>query len=168
MQGAYGSSQMFSEGLDSFSTTNGHFSQQEESCIASQNADSSGFQGLDEALLDHDEIGEGPSLLGDELLPQLEAFVQEETSNRSWANAGHDEKTQEEAVEDEEEEDMDFEHSLPCYESQVRSTEVQYMVLTQLLLLGENKQGLMKGQGQAFLGKKCFRFTAMWRSVNLS
>uniref|UniRef100_A0AAR2JK17 DNA helicase n=1 Tax=Pygocentrus nattereri TaxID=42514 RepID=A0AAR2JK17_PYGNA len=117
-QDAYGSAQMFSEGLDSFSTTNGRFSQQEE------DAHSSGFQDLDETLLEHQHegiegIGEGHDLLEDELLPQLEAFVQEETSSRSWTNTGQDEKPQEETVEDK---DMAFERSLlSCYESQVRS-----------------------------------------------
>ncbi|XP_017548689.1 chromodomain-helicase-DNA-binding protein 9 isoform X2 [Pygocentrus nattereri] len=114
-QDAYGSAQMFSEGLDSFSTTNGRFSQQEE------DAHSSGFQDLDETLLEHQHegiegIGEGHDLLEDELLPQLEAFVQEETSSRSWTNTGQDEKPQEETVEDK---DMAFERSLlSCYESQ--------------------------------------------------
>ncbi|KAI4874998.1 hypothetical protein NFI96_003222 [Prochilodus magdalenae] len=118
-QDAYGSSQMFSDGLDSFSTTNGRFSQQEE------DAHGGGFQGLDETLLDHQHgviegIGEGHDLLEDELLPQLEAFVQEETSGRSWADTRPDEKPQEEAVAEKEEEDMAFEHSLPlCYELQL-------------------------------------------------
>ncbi|XP_066511346.1 chromodomain-helicase-DNA-binding protein 9-like isoform X2 [Hoplias malabaricus] len=114
-QDAYGS-QMFSEGLDSFSTTNGHFSQPEHNCTTSQNASSSGFQGLDETLLDHqhggiEEIVEGHNLLGDELLPHLEAFVQEETFSRSWTNTRHDEKLQVEAVEHEE--GIPLEHSLP-------------------------------------------------------
>ncbi|KAL7833661.1 hypothetical protein AOLI_G00286210 [Acnodon oligacanthus] len=115
-QDVYSSAQMFSEGLDSFSTTNGRFSQQEE------DAQSSGFRDLDETLLEHhhegiEGIGEGHDLLEDELLPQLEAFVQEETSSRSWTNTGQDEKPQEEAVEDK---DMAFEHSLlSCYEPQI-------------------------------------------------
>ncbi|XP_076856036.1 chromodomain-helicase-DNA-binding protein 9 isoform X2 [Brachyhypopomus gauderio] len=119
-QDAYGTSDMFSEGLDSFATANGHFSQTDESC-ANQSVNSSGFQGLAEALLDHQHggiegIGDGSVLLGDELLPQLEAFVQEETSRRSWTNTRQVEEPNEE---DEKREDMAYEDSLSlCYESQ--------------------------------------------------
>ncbi|XP_035376799.1 chromodomain-helicase-DNA-binding protein 9 isoform X3 [Electrophorus electricus] len=120
----YGTAEMFSEGLNSFAGANGHFSQPNKGCD-NQGVTSGGFQGLAEALLDHphggiEGLGDGHDLLGDELLPQLEAFVQEETSNRSWSNARPGEDPNEEPEDDEErEEDMAYEEALSlCYESQ--------------------------------------------------
>lgn len=53
---------------------------------------SNGFQALEEVLLGEQhghrlDLGEAPDLLGDELLPQLEALDQEESSNHSWVNS---------------------------------------------------------------------------------
>lgn len=124
VQDAYGASEMFSEGLSSFSTTNGPFSHEMEN---SHRVSSSGFQGLDEvSLLDHQHrgigaIGERHNILEEELLPELEAFVQEETSG--WNDTGHDEEPRGKTINDSEgEEDVDFKDSLTLrYKAQVRS-----------------------------------------------
>lgn len=121
VQDAYGASEMFSEGLASFSATNGPFSHEIEN---SHSVSGGGFQGLDEvSLLDHQHGGieaivEGHNILEEELLPELEAFVQEETS--SWDNTRHDGRR---AVNDSEaEEEMDFKESLTLlYKAQVSS-----------------------------------------------
>lgn len=131
VQDAYGASEMFSEGLASFSTANGPFVHEMEN---SHSVSGTGFQGLDEvSLLDHRHggigaIGEGHNILEEELLPELEAFVQEETS--SWNNTRHDEDPQRKAVNDSEgEEDMDFKDSLTLsYKAQVSS--ISYCILT--------------------------------------
>ncbi|XP_049327358.1 chromodomain-helicase-DNA-binding protein 9 isoform X4 [Astyanax mexicanus] len=125
-QDTYGSSQMFSEALDSFPATNGYLSQQDENRATNPSGSScSGFQGLDETLMDHqsediDRIAEGHDLLGDELLPQLEAFVHEETSSRSWTSTKQDKTAEEEGVKrdtikKEPGDNLAFERSLPSY-----------------------------------------------------
>lgn len=121
VQDAYGASEIFSEGLASFSTTNGPFSHEIEN---SHSVSGGGFQGLDEvSLLDHQHggigaIGEGHNILEDELLPELEAFVQEETS--SWDNRRHDEEPRRKAVNDSEAE-KDMESLTLLYKAQVSS-----------------------------------------------
>lgn len=121
-QDAYGASEMFSDGLASFSTTSGPFSHEIEN---SHSVGGSEFQGLDEvSLLDDQhggigEIGEGHNILEEELLPELEAFVQEETSG--WNNTRHVEELRRKAVNDSEE-DVDFKDSQTLrYKAQVRS-----------------------------------------------
>lgn len=124
VQNAYGGSEMFSEGLASFSTANGPFSNEMDN---NHGVSGSGFQGLDEvSLLDHQHggigaIGEGHNILEEELLPELEAFVQEETAG--WNNTRHDEETRGKAVNHlEREKNMDFKDSLTLhYAAQVRS-----------------------------------------------
>lgn len=131
VQDAYGASEMFSEGLASFSATNGPFSHEIEN---SHSVSGSGFQGLDEvSLLDHQHggigaIGEGHNILEDELLPELEAFVQEETS--SWNNARHGEEPRAKAVNDSGgKEEVDFKESLTLrYKAQVRSVVLVFML----------------------------------------
>lgn len=131
VQDVYGASEMFSGSLASFSTTNGPFSHEIEN---NHRVSGGGFQGLDEvSLLDHQhggigEIGEGHNILEDELLPELEAFVQEETS--SWGNTRHDGELQRKSVNGSEgEEDVDFKGSLTLrYKAQVSSLKLIFLL----------------------------------------
>lgn len=129
VQDAYGASGMFSEGLATFSTTNGLFSHEMGN---SHSVSGSGFQGLDEvSLLDHQRggigaMGEGHNILEEELLPELEAFVQEETSG--WDNTRHDEEPRRKAVKDSEgEENVDFKDAL-TYKTQVSSSLLTFIL----------------------------------------
>lgn len=123
-QDAYGAPEMFSGGLASFSSANGPFLHETQN---SHSVSGSGFQGLhDVSLLDHQHggigaIGEGHNILEEELLPELEAFVQEETSG--WNNVRHNEEPRGKAVNYfQEEEDLAFKGSLTLrYKAQVRS-----------------------------------------------
>lgn len=121
---AYGASGMFSEGLASYSTTNGPFLHETEN---SHSVSGSGFQSLDEvSLLDHQHggigaIGEGHNILEEELLPELEAFVQEEAS--SWDNTRRGEEPRGKVGNDRDrEEAVEFKDLLTLrYKVQVRS-----------------------------------------------
>ncbi|GAA6096265.1 chromodomain-helicase-DNA-binding protein 9 isoform X1 [Tachysurus ichikawai] len=117
VQDAYGAPEIFSEGLASFSAANGPFLHETQN---NHGVTGSGFQGLDDvSLLDHQHggivaIGEGHNILEEELLPELEAFVQEETTG--WNNRRHDEEPRGNAVNDlKGEEDVDFKGSLTLH-----------------------------------------------------
>ncbi|XP_059368476.1 chromodomain-helicase-DNA-binding protein 9-like isoform X5 [Carassius carassius] len=99
-QDPFTSSKVFPDGLNVF-TADCPFSMAERRnhdvlgpLVTSRSISSSnGFQALEEVLLGQQhcnrlDLGEAPDLLGDELLPQLEALDQEGSSNHSWINAG--------------------------------------------------------------------------------
>ncbi|XP_051510928.1 chromodomain-helicase-DNA-binding protein 9-like isoform X2 [Myxocyprinus asiaticus] len=103
----FGTSEMFSDGLNSFSMVDQRNCDMAGHTVTNQSeSSSSGFQALEEALLGEqhgerlEDLGEAPDLLGDELLPQLEAMDQEEISNHSWANAGLGDEQQEKVKEE--------------------------------------------------------------------
>lgn len=83
-------------------------------------SNSNGFQ-VEQALLREqhggrlEDLGEAPDLLEDDLLPQLEALDQEESTNHSWVNAGLENERQEEDGTE-----VNDGHDVPGYNSQVR------------------------------------------------
>uniref|UniRef100_A0A673K0X6 Chromodomain-helicase-DNA-binding protein 9-like n=1 Tax=Sinocyclocheilus rhinocerous TaxID=307959 RepID=A0A673K0X6_9TELE len=94
--------------------------------VTSQSVSSSnGFQALEEVLLGQQhchrlDLGEAPDLLGDVLLPQLEALDQEESSNHSWINAGL-ENDQEDVKDEEGMEDVPVVYNAQVREAVLRS-----------------------------------------------
>lgn len=127
------SSEVFSEGLNSFSADHSFSLMERKNCNVAvtrqSGSNSNGFL-VEEALLGEqhggrlEDLGEAPDLLEDELLPQLEALDQEETSNHSWVNAGlGNEQQEEDRVEVKGEVDG---HDVPlCHNSQVRKNLVK-------------------------------------------
>lgn len=98
-QDLFSSSEVFPDGLSSFSADTPFSMTEQRTCdvplVTNQSLNSSNaFHSLEEALLGEqhdqrlDDLGEAPDLLEDELLPQLEALDQEESSSHSWVNAG--------------------------------------------------------------------------------
>lgn len=127
-QNPFNSSEVFSDGLNSFSSDRPFSTAERRTCdvpgplVANQSVSSiNGFQALEEVLLGEqhdqrlDDLSEGPDLIGDELLPQLEALDQEENSNHSWINVGLGNGRDEEVKEQESMEDVPM-----VYDAQVR------------------------------------------------
>ncbi|XP_051559122.1 chromodomain-helicase-DNA-binding protein 9-like isoform X1 [Myxocyprinus asiaticus] len=110
----FGSSEVFSDSLNSFSVAKQRNCDMAVHSVTNQIENSSnGFQALEEALLGEqhgerlEDLGKAPDLLGDELLPQLESLIQDESSNHSWINAGLGDEQQEK------EEIMEDGHNFP-------------------------------------------------------
>lgn len=127
-QNPFNSSEVFSDGLNSFSADRPFSTAERRTCdvpgplVANQSVSSiNGFQALEEVLLGEqhdqrlDDLSEAPDLIGDELLPQLEALDQEENSNHSWINVGLGNGRDEEVNEQESMEDVPM-----VYDAQVR------------------------------------------------
>ncbi len=138
-QDPFSSSKVFPDGLNSFGA-DCPFSTAEQrnhdvaGPLVTNQSSSNGFQALEDVLLGEQhghrlDLGDAPDLLGDELLPQLEALDQEENSNHSWVNAGL-ENDQEEDVKDEEGmEDVPMVYNAQVRESVLRSfPKVSYIV----------------------------------------
>ncbi|KAL0188901.1 hypothetical protein M9458_016000, partial [Cirrhinus mrigala] len=110
-QNPFSSPEVFPDGLNSFaadcpfSTAERRNRDVPGPLVTSQS--SNGFQALEEVLLGEQhghrlDLGEAPDLLEDELLPQLEALDQEDSSNHSWVNQGleNDQEEDEDGMED--------------------------------------------------------------------
>ncbi|KAA0723414.1 hypothetical protein E1301_Tti012651 [Triplophysa tibetana] len=125
------SSELFSEGLNSFSADNSFPLMERKNCNVAVPSSSrlsgsnrNGFQ-VEQHGGRLEDLGEGPDLLEDELLPHLEALDQEETSNHSWVNAGlGDEQQEEDRVEVKEEVDG---HDLPIGHNSQANVEMLIM-----------------------------------------
>lgn len=143
-QNLFSSSEVFSDGLNSFPADTSFSMTEQRTCdvplVTNQSLNSSNaFHALEEALLGEqhdqrlDDLGEAPDLLGDELLPQLEALDQEESSNHSWVIAGVRNSREDEVKEEERMEDVPL-----VYNAQVRKA-----VLIFYLLLYDDLKGLV-------------------------
>lgn len=141
-QNPFSSSEVFSDGLNSFSANRPFSTAERRSCdvpgslVANQSVSSiNGLQALEEVLLGEqpdqrlDNLGEASDLMGDELLPQLEALDQEENSNHSWINVGLGNDREEEVKEQEGMEDVPMAYSVQVREAVLSSfPNVSYFV----------------------------------------
>ncbi len=134
----FSSSKTFPGGLNSFSA-DCPFSMAEQRNLAvagslvTNQSSSNGFQALEEVLLGEQhghrlDLGDAPDLLGDELLPQLEALDQQEKCI-SWINAGLENDQEEDVKAEKGMDDVPMVYNAQVRESVLRSfPKVSYIV----------------------------------------
>lgn len=141
-QNPFSSSEVFSDGLNSFSANRPFSTAERSTCdvpgslVGNQSVSCiNGLQALEEVLLgEHsaqrlDDLGEASDLIGDELLPQLEALDQEENSNHSWIDVGLGNDREEEVKEQPGMEDVPMAYNVQVREAVLSSfPNVSYFV----------------------------------------